>query len=555
MLGNESGYSNTSGEYNVFMGFQSGNQNDNGASNTFIGYQTGYSNTTASFNTFIGYRSGLNYTTGQYNTFIGYKAGLADTLIRGTGNNNVALGYLAGTGLTFGDDNVVIGSSAGSNLSEGMSNILIGTGAGQNLTTGWKNVAVGWYAGAGLTTNSQNTLIGNKAGERLVSGSENVYVGNYAGQLTSSGKENTFLGYDCGLSNETGTGNTYLGYFAGRQSHGDYNVFVGRAAGMNEDGSYKLYIHYNSSTTPLIWGDMLNGIATIHGKLGISTKTPGYTVEGWGNNAALIAHYSGQSRGGVSALLSNRVSLLTTNTNDDLVFGYSTDINQANFSTAFVERMRIDNGTGNVGIGTTSPSQKLHVVGNVYASGNVSASYLLVGTSSTYAPLHVQKWEGTVAVFNRRNTNGDVVEFWRGDPDGTKVGSVFVTTTATTYNTTSDKRLKNNIADTKLGLNNLMQVKVRDFSFKNDPTNKIFTGFIAQELYEIYPDAVTKPENDNGIWQVDYGRITPLLVKAIQDQQQQIDTLKEENSSLKQKVKEIDELKAELEAIKALIKK
>ena len=96
---------------------------------------------------------------------------------------------------------------------------------------------------------------------------------------------------------------------------------------------------------------------------------------------------------------------------------------------------------------------------------------------------------------------------------------------------------------------------MKDFNFKNDATRKVNTGFIAQELYNIFPDAVTIPDSENGIWQVDYGRVTPLLVKAIQDQQLQINTLKEENSSLKAQIKEIETLKAELEAIKTMLKK
>jgi hypothetical protein len=203
---------------------------------------------------------------------------------------------------------------------------------------------------------------------------------------------------------------------------------------------------------------------------------------------------------------------------------------------------------GNIGVDFNTPTEKLYVNGNIYTTGN-----LLVGTTSTYAPLHVQKWQGTVAVFNRRNSNGDVVEFWRGDPDGNKVGSIAVTTTNTTYNTTSDKRLKDNIVTTRFGLKELMQIKVRDFTYKADINKLVNTGFIAQELYEVFPDAVTKPENESGLWQVDYGRITPLVIKAVQDQQEEISALKTENAILLEKVKELETLKTELEAIKRLL--
>jgi hypothetical protein len=70
-----------------------------------------------------------------------------------------------------------------------------------------------------------------------------------------------------------------------------------------------------------------------------------------------------------------------------------------------------------------------------------------------------------------------------------------------------------------------MNLPVREFSFTADETHATTTGFIAQELYEIFPWAVTT-NGDNGIdpltgsstpWSVDYGRITPLIVKAVQD--------------------------------------
>jgi hypothetical protein len=98
-----------------------------------------------------------------------------------------------------------------------------------------------------------------------------------------------------------------------------------------------------------------------------------------------------------------------------------------------------------------------------------------------------------------------------------------------------------------------MQIKVRDFTYKADINKLVNTGFIAQELYEVFPDAVTKPENESGLWQVDYGRITPLVIKAVQDQQEEISALKTENAILIEKVKELETLKTELEAIKRML--
>ena len=64
-------------------------------------------------------------------------------------------------------------------------------------------------------------------------------------------------------------------------------------------------------------------------------------------------------------------------------------------------------------------------------------------------------------------------------------------------------------------------------------------GFIAHEVDEVFPDAVTgekdavDEEGNIAAQQMDYGRITPLLVKAIQEQQEQIEELKAEIAKLK----------------------
>ena len=66
------------------------------------------------------------------------------------------------------------------------------------------------------------------------------------------------------------------------------------------------------------------------------------------------------------------------------------------------------------------------------------------------------------------------------------------------------------------------------------------TGFIAQELYEIFPNAVTKPANAEDMWSVDYGKVTPLLVKAIQEQQKTIETQQKTNISQQAQISELN---------------
>ena len=95
--------------------------------------------------------------------------------------------------------------------------------------------------------------------------------------------------------------------------------------------------------------------------------------------------------------------------------------------------------------------------------------------------------------------------------------------------------MKENIRPTAKGLNDLMRIQVSDFNFKSKP-GWTETGFIAQQLYTVLPEVVTRGGTDpsRDPWTVDYGRITPLLTKAIQEQQGEIDTLRQQAKNKRQ---------------------
>ena len=117
------------------------------------------------------------------------------------------------------------------------------------------------------------------------------------------------------------------------------------------------------------------------------------------------------------------------------------------------------------------------------------------------------------------------------------IGTINATNTATAYNTSSDYRLKENVETLKDGLDRLNQLKPVQFTWTTD--GSLSEGFIAHEVEDLFPDAVSgekdavDEEGNIDPQQVDYGRITPLLVKAIQEQQEQIEELKAEVAKLK----------------------
>lgn len=99
-----------------------------------------------------------------------------------------------------------------------------------------------------------------------------------------------------------------------------------------------------------------------------------------------------------------------------------------------------------------------------------------------------------------------------------------------------------------------MKIQVSDYNYKDDRTNK-HTGYIAQQLCTIFPSAVHAggDEETTNPWMVGYGKITPQLVKGIQEQQVQINALKEENISLRNSLRDIGLLRGEIETMKSLI--
>jgi len=112
--------------------------------------------------------------------------------------------------------------------------------------------------------------------------------------------------------------------------------------------------------------------------------------------------------------------------------------------------------------------------------------------------------------------------------------------TTIAFNNASDERLKENIENSNSAIQDIKDLKVRQFDWKdNIDTHRDF-GFVAQELHSIIPEAVSVGSDeldDNGkpvrSWGVDYSHIVPRLVKAVQEQQTKIESLEAEVTALK----------------------
>jgi hypothetical protein len=190
------------------------------------------------------------------------------------------------------------------------------------------------------------------------------------------------------------------------------------------------------------------------------------------------------------------------------------------FGVGGSERMRIDS-SGNLLVGTTDTTPWNNSANTTADNGFVVSSN---GTTG------ITRHQAEALNLNRTGNNGSVLVFQRS---GTNEGSVSVTTTGTTYNTTSDIRLKTDINPIADATDKLMAMNAVTHKWKADPDADAVHGFIAQEMQEIVPEAVSKGDNEDDMWSMDYGRITPVLVAALQDAHKKIEELAAEVAKLK----------------------
>ena len=119
---------------------------------------------------------------------------------------------------------------------------------------------------------------------------------------------------------------------------------------------------------------------------------------------------------------------------------------------------------------------------------------------------------GTVATFN---------------VSGVTKGSIVTSTTGTTYNTTSDQRLKENVKSIPDAIERVNNLNPCNFTWINSDDKETSEGFIAQEVLkdeQLGKDTVTVDEN-TGMYSMDYGKMTPLLTAALQEALDKIKTL------------------------------
>jgi hypothetical protein len=198
------------------------------------------------------------------------------------------------------------------------------------------------------------------------------------------------------------------------------------------------------------------------------------------------------------------------------IYLYQRENAAAIFATNNAERMRITS-VGDVSINTTESFAKQ----SVYSNDKLVQFIYHNGTNDN---------AGISIRHNRANLVGEtgkMITFFTSGSN--QVGSITSTITTTSYNVTSDYRLKEDLQEIK-GLEKVLSLKVYNYKWKADESR--MDGVLAHELAEVLPYAVQgqKDEQDeegnDKMQSVDYSKIVPILIKAIQEQQEQIDSLK-----------------------------
>jgi hypothetical protein len=398
---------NSTGAEIAAFGNQSLVSNTTGGGNCAFGRNSLFLNTTASANSAFGNQSLSNNTTGGSNSAIGNSAGrfIADgTTANAVTNNSVYIGSET-KALASGQTNqIVIGHSAtglGSNTATIGNSSIIETRLGGTITTygtftdtsNYRRLAlkmssagvaeiVAEGAGSGSTGNvlqiegltigkgggaiSTNTALGASALNANTTGTDNAAVGYQSLIANTTGSRNSASGTSSLFANTTGSDNTALGTFAlFTNVSSSENTALGSRALQVSTGTSNSAVGYQSLTA--------NTTGTSNTAIGV--RSGRFIADGTTANAVTTN----------SVYIGAETKALASGQTNQIVIGHNATGLGSNTAVLGNDSIATTALKGNVGIGTTSPSQRLHVVGSIKASQPIIFPSYTVGTLPTGA--------------------------------------------------------------------------------------------------------------------------------------------------------------------------
>ena len=285
-------------------------------------------------------------------------------------------------------------------------------------------------------------------------------------------------------------------------------------------------------------------INNTNGNVGIGTTAPAYPLDVSGNMHSSGNVYTGTS-GVVYSYTGTEVMFMnsafaTNNTTAAANFGLyqsssgytvlnCSPTNMIGFNVGNVNKMML-NSSGQLGIGTSTPTSQLHLAGGPFRLGTL---YEQLGT---YYPENIQ-WGnigtlGYAAIQAGMNSTGGgagaggMLNIFTKIGNSASYGGVSLNNGSTSWSANSDERCKNNIRPLTECLSNLMTIQPVPFCVNNDDTHTRHVGVLAQDVVKVLPEAVNVPGDSNEMMSVRYTELIPLLFGAIQDLKAEVEKLK-----------------------------
>lgn len=350
------------------------------------------------------------------------------------------------------------------------------------------------------------------------------------------------------------TGNTFTKLESGNNSRVQFtavnsinsaNFGVESTAGATYTGTLAnagLFGSNGNYATQLVSNNIVRLTITGAGLVGIGTSSPDIFSRGYSNILGIsgstgdtgIVINGGTSSGAyidLGTAGTRNMGIISTTSESQIISLNSIPLV---LKTNGVDRLKITSG-GNIGIGTSSPSYKLHVVGGT----EVGSRFIVSGT---YAPLQFSGDNSTT--IGGVNAYGDKVVLGRGTSTGVNTDFVIFSNANTAIGTAtdngyklyvsgtiyatgnitanSDLTLKKNLTIIDNPIDKLMQLNGYSYQWKEDDSHQY--GVIAQEVEKILPYAVST--GNDGIKGVSYNQIIPVLIEAIKELSAEITILK-----------------------------
>ena len=375
-------------------------------------------------------------------------------------------------------------------------NIYFGDYALENWSSGGHNMAFGTYALHEQTTGLKNVAFGHRALDAIRDGSNNTGIGYYAGRDEIQGKD---------LSGNSSF-NTCIGMYTGPSTTGEYNCSTAIGYGAKFDASNQIVLGTSDEEV------------YIPGNLVIKKSSYG---NGPSSEGSLIFEHD----------ISNASSIIFksahNSTSDYAFIRYVDDWKDLSLGS------RYDSVSGDIfGISSSDENSVLFIGTENDESENHSDNMLIrptgVLTLDTGGSNDATD-NNNIILFPNSNASGNVGIKTASPGYDLDVDGTFRCTsgaTAASFNATSDYRVKENVQT--ISNDNYTVDHLRPVSYTLKESQEPHIGFIAHELQEHVPTAVTGEKDGEEMQSVNYSELIPILVKEIQDLKQKVSSLESE---------------------------